>query len=265
MRIEAGRLPRDKTLIARQFLRCAATYESAAIVQREMAQRLVHMVERTAAPDQLGGVLELGCGTGLLTTLLTRRFPIRHLVLNDLASDLHRVARRCTGIRPELHVELRPGDMESVVFPAEQDLVAANAALQWTADLGTTLERMLATLKPNGLLAVATFGPSNLHEISTVTGHSLRYYPLPILLSRLSLHADVLECHEQERVLWFESAFALLQHLKQTGVNSLRHETWSPGAVRAFCRAYESRFRTAAGVPLTYHPLAWVARRRNTF
>ena len=263
MQTDRGQLLGGKALAARQFARCVSTYDGAAIVQLEMARRLVDMIQRAAEPDRLANVLELGCGTGLLSTLLVREFPVERLVLNDMAADLHGVARRCVDIRPALRIEVRPGDMEAIALPADQDLVAASAALHWTSDPCATLQRMLSALKPRGVLAVATFGPDNLQETRSLTGRSLHYYPLSMFRSRLSRQTDVLECYEQRRTVWFESAFAVLQHLKRTGVNSLRQQHWSPSDVKAFCRVYESRFGTGNGVPLTYHPIAWVARRRE--
>ncbi len=253
----------DKKLVARRFARSTPTYNRAAIVQREMAGRLVERIVCAASTDSFDRVLELGCGTGLLTNLLVRRFSIGHLVLNDIVPDLNATVERCAGVRPEMLVELRSGDMESIALPANQHLVASNAVLQWAASPITMLEKMVAATRPGGILAIATFGPRNLCETRHLTGASLHYLSRAAIRATLTPHADVIDCDEQIRTLSFASAFELLQHLKRTGVNGLRHRNWSPRAVREFCAAYESEYRIGTEVPLTYHPIIVVARRRD--
>lgn len=253
-----------KALVTRRFARSTPTYDAAAIVQREMAQQLVRLIQRVAASHRFENVLELGCGTGLLTNLLVQQFAIRQLVLNDIVPDLTHVAQRYTSGRPKLQVKLFPGDMELIPLPAHQDLVACNAVLQWAARPDTMLGTMTDCVKRGGLLAIATFGPHNLQETRDLTGASLHYLSLAAIQRKLAAFVELIECHEEIRTISFESAYAVLQHLKRTGVNSLQQQSWSPRAVKEFCRVYESQFRAANSVPLTYHPIIVVARRRDS-
>jgi len=253
-----------KALMARQFARSRPTYDRSAIVQRYMARQLVRGIADAIGGHPCKNVLEIGCGTGLLTEQLVQRLDIGRLMLNDIVPDLPLMARRCRCSRPGLHLELCPGDMESVPLPAEQDLVAANAVLQWAREPHAMLEKMTDALKPGGILAIATFGPSNLRETRDLTGASLHYLSRDELQLRLAVRTDVLECYEWLRTISFRSAYEVLQHLKRTGVNSLQRSYWSPRAVKEFCEGYESRFRAGNRVPLTYHPIIVVARRRGS-
>lgn len=252
-----------KSQVARQFARSTRTYNAAAVVQRETAEHLIGMIHRAAGAVEPRNVLELGCGTGLLTALLVREFPIQHLVLNDLLQNAATLARRDARGRPAIRVELRLGDMEYIELPMNQDLVASNAVLQWAEDPIAMLHRMQSAVKPHGLLALATFGPENLWETRELTGCCLHYPPLRTIQRELALESEILESREQRRTIYFESAFAVLQHLKRTGVNSLARERWSPRAVKAFCNLYEFHFQREGQVPLTYHPMLVVARRRG--
>lgn len=262
MQTETEPIGLSKTRVARQFARGKRTYEKAAIVQRETARRLTGMVRETASSYPLERVLELGCGTGLLTLLLVRQLPIRRLVLNDLMPELGGLTRQCRVLRPALRIEPRSGDMECLELPGDQDLVASNAVLQWATDPLAMLHKMLAAVAPGGFLAFATFGPENLREIRELTGRSLRYLSLDQIREELSPKSDVIDCCLQRRTIHFDSAFAVLQHLKRTGVNSLQDAPWSPRTVKTFCQSYEVRYREGETVPLTYEPLAVVARRR---
>jgi len=250
-----------KALVAQRFARSAATYNDAAIVQRQMAQALVDMLTRATPPRQFERALELGCGTGLLTDLLISDFAIEHLSLNDLTAELVAVAQRCRTRQPKLYVNLLPGDMESISLPGDQDLVTSSAALQWTSCPERMLQRMLAALRPDGLLAIATFGPQNLRETRALTGNSLNYVSLERLIRQLAKHAAILSQWELVEQVRFESAREVLRHLKRTGANALHPTSWTPGAFRSFCADYESRFKLNGHVPLTYHPMLVVARR----
>jgi len=253
----------NKRLIARRFARSVATYDDAALVQAGMAQQLTHVLPRVAADDTFDRVLELGCGTGLLTSLIVQRFKVQRLALNDLVPDLaDRTKRRAAGLSG-LRIELRPGDMETVNLPDEQDLVISNAVLQWAADPETMLGKMLGAVRPGGLLAMATFGPRNLTEVSKLTGCSLHYLSLSAMQALLAADSELLLCRERLHTLWFDSAYHVLQHLKDTGVNSLRQQIQSPRAVRAFCKRYEAEFGRGSRIPLSYHPILLIARRRR--
>ncbi len=252
-----------KALMAQRFARSTPTYDEAAIVQHEMARQLVRLIKLVAKSCRFEKVLELGCGTGLLTDLLVRKFAIRQMVLNDIVPDLAHAAQRFTIGRRKLQVAIHPGDMELIPLPASQDLVASNAALQWAAEPETMLKKMTDSVKPRGLLAFATFGPRNLQETRDLTGASLHYLSLNTIQTKLAADVELIECQEQIRTVSFQSAYEVLQHLKRTGVNSVQQQSWSPRKVKQFCNVYESRFGAGDIVPLTYHPIIVVARRRD--
>ena len=152
--------------------------------------------------------------------------------------------------------------MEAIAFPMRQDLVVCSAVLQWAADPHALLDKMTRCLAPGGVLAIATFGPGNFQETRRLTGCSLRYLSLEELRTSLAAHVELLECHEEIRTLFFTSAMGVLKHLKRTGVNGLQTPAWSPRAVRDFCRRYDTHFGDGTRVPLTFHPIIAVARRR---
>lgn len=159
-------------------------------------------------------------------------------------------------------LEFVPGDMEAVEFPYPQDLIVSSAVLQWVADPRGLLLRMAGLLRPGGVLALASFGPSNLREVSELTGLSLRYWPLEEWRATLAENYAVLSGSEGTRTLWFASACEVLRHLRYTGVNALDSEAWSPSKAQRFCSSYEATFGRNGSVPLTYHPVFIVARKR---
>jgi SAM-dependent methyltransferase len=101
-------------------------------------------------------VLDLGCGPGVATVELARRFPTARLVAADgSAAMLARAAERATrsgaGDRIETrHVQLPDG--LAALDPA--DVVWASMVLHHVGDETAALRRLRAVLTPGGLLAL---------------------------------------------------------------------------------------------------------------
>lgn len=248
----------DKATVARRFARSLAAYDQSAIVQKEMAARLVDVLVRAAETNRFDRVLELGCGSGFLTRQLLAACRVRRLIANDLVASCR---ERLPAAEPGVDVEFLEGDMEEVAFSPGQDLVAASAVVQWATDRAALLGRMVAALRPGGVIALSTFGPATLREVAQVSGQSLVPWPLDAWESALAEDCEILASSAERRVMWFASAYDVLRHLKETGVNALRSEPWSRGRVARFCRDYETAFAVEGRVPVTYEPLYLVARR----
>src|SRR6266576_738952 len=82
----------DPKSVRRTFERAATTYDSAAVLQHEIGQR---MAERLALVKlQPAAILDAGCGTGDALAELRTRFPAAFVVGLDLALAMIFAARR---------------------------------------------------------------------------------------------------------------------------------------------------------------------------
>jgi malonyl-CoA O-methyltransferase len=128
----------------------AAAYDAVAHVQAEVARRLAARLN--GAPRR---ILEIGCGTGLLSAHLAEKFPSAELVLSDLAPRMLAQARQRLGRRAAYHV--MDGQRPDAALGAF-DLIVSSLAFQWFDDLGGALARLGAMLAPAGVLQFATLG-----------------------------------------------------------------------------------------------------------
>lgn len=145
-----------KQTITGAFSAAAATYEAAARAQELAADRLV---ERLEAPAPLR-VLELGCGTGLLTRRLLAALPAgSDLLATDLSPAMVETAARTC---PNARVAAMDAEAPDVAGPF--DLIASSLAAQWFTDLPGTLGRLAGLLAPGGRLLLATLGPGTFAE-----------------------------------------------------------------------------------------------------
>lgn len=175
----------DRAHVRRSFERAAATYDSVAVLQREvgvrMAERLgvIRLEPRT--------ILDAGCGTGEALGELATRFPGARLIGLDLAWNMVRAAQLRApptiaggrslltrllgsgagrGHRGGVQPALVCGDIAALpLAPATVDLVWSNLALQWIDDPGVAFAEFQRVLAVGGLLSFTTFGPDTLREL----------------------------------------------------------------------------------------------------
>ena len=234
----------DKQLVKTRFARSVATYHEAAEIQRDMAETLLgQLALATGGERRFDRILEAGCGSGMLT---------------DLVPEWERFHR---GRRA---AEFRAADIETMPLPEHLSLVIANAVFQWVEDLASLLIRFHSALETGGILAFTTFGPENLREIAALTGRGLSYRALAGLHELLTPGFDIIACHEELITLEFATVRDILRHLKATGVTaSGGRSRWTRSTLAAFEADYSARFRSGNRMlPLTYHPITLIARKR---
>jgi len=144
-------LPLDKAALSRSFSAAAPDYDAWAQAQDAIAGALVMRLPGEFDPSR---IVDLGCGTGLLTGRLLERFPSANLLGVDLAPGMIEACRRrFAGIA---RARFLASDVEKMASrPEEFDLVALSCAAQWFVEPEETLGRWREALTPGGLLAGA--------------------------------------------------------------------------------------------------------------
>lgn len=264
----------DKDIVRARFAKAVRSYDDNALVQRQIAGRLCHLTAEygfgmhgrgTAGPERsaLSGpsrVLEIGCGTGMLTRMFLRVFRPDRMWLNDLCPEVWPMLEDL--LEPG-RTEFLPGDAEAVAFPDSLDLVMSSSAVQWFADLPAFLDKCSSSLREGGILAFSSFGPANMNEIAALEGITMPYHTLSELTGLVSGKFDILHAEESTAVLSFISPAEVLRHMKLTGVTGIRKVTWTRSRLESFCSRYSDRFSDPDGtVRLTYHPLYMIARKK---
>jgi malonyl-CoA O-methyltransferase len=179
----------DPRAVRRAFGRAAATYDGAAVLQREVGARLAGRLDVVKLAP--GTILDAGCGTGEAIGELSARYPSARVVALDAALPMLQQARtRSAHGRSLLARMLGPlgrGGAPAPAFVCADgtalplpgvcvDLVWSNLMLQWVNDLPRAFAEFRRVLRVGGLLTFTTFGPDTLKELARafarIDGHT---------------------------------------------------------------------------------------------
>lgn len=258
-RLGIDRLGIDKAAVAGRFNRSAAGYDAACRVQHSLAERLMAQLAGLAAPAR---ILELGCGTGYLTGLLSERYPEARITAVDFAHRMVEVARRRLAGR---RVDLQVADAESAGFGAGVfDLIVSNATIQWFDDPASALPGLVSALRPGASMVHTTFGPETFRELKGLLEPD-GAVGLPLRPAE-EWHRLLCDCglvdvrsRSQIQVIRYPGARDLLLELQATGATCRPNGAEAtPAAPKRLMRAvagYDARFGSPQGVPVTYELL----------
>ena len=248
----------DKNLVKDKFLNSIETYDSNAIVQKEMAIKLLDFVIENSG-SKFNHVLEIGSGTGLLTQEIVDKIEFRKLVTNDLASDYKGIIR---SIVLNIDYKYIEADAETTIdFPENNDLLISNATFQWFNNLNNFLIQSQNLLKPNGIIAFTSFGADNFKEIKSIYNNGLEYLPLEKILENTGKYYEIIYTHSYNKQIFFNDPFEVLKHIKNTGVNGIIKN--NKIKLKEFFEIYKRDFTEKQGVSLTYNPLFIVLRKKS--
>ena len=152
----------NKAQIRQSFDKAATRYDEVAVLQREVAQRVLERLELIKLAPQR--ILDLGCGTGLNSKALEKRYPKAQVISLDLAPAMLQQARKHK--RWLSKQRFICGDAEQLPLAKNSvDMIFSSLTLQWCHDLDSAFRECFRVLKPGGLLMFATLGPDTLHEL----------------------------------------------------------------------------------------------------
>ena len=252
--MEPGETCRKRTL-RRAFDAAAAGYDAAAVIQKLVAQRLARRIASLPLPPR-PRILEIGCGTGLLSLALRQAIPDADWVLTDLSPAMIQVCRDRLGDPSDTRFLVMDGERPGLE-PSGFDLVCASMAFQWFEDLPGALDRLKGLLAPGGWLAFATLGEDTLSEWRQAhTDLGLEAgTPAFTPLAALKTYAV-----ETERLVHAAAGDgrAFLAGLKAIGAGSPAetHHPLGAGQLRRVLRRFE-----AGGGAATYHVAYGLYRR----
>jgi malonyl-ACP O-methyltransferase BioC len=241
----------DYKHIKKQFEKSMNNYDENAVVQDLMASKMI--IEVKTFSNNFENVLELGCGTGLLTKRIAKNINFTNFYANDLVekskSHIAKFVQNANFIG---------GNALKIKMQKKMDLIISNAMFQWFDNPEKAFGIFKTNLAQGGILAFSTFAPTNFKELTEITGLTLKYKSKEeIEKALISLGFEILYSEAFYEEMKFKTPLELLAHLKLTGVNSLSEKTWTVKKIKDFCDKFSKRYPQPK---LTYAPMIFIAK-----
>ncbi len=268
----------DKRQMRRSFDRAAATYDQAAVLQREICTRALERLDLVKLDPGL--IVDAGSGTGFGARALSRRYPRASVLQLDLADAMVRTARelrpgwrRWLGRRREMFV---CGDNERMpIRDGAAGMVWSNLAFQWSDDLPGVFAECRRVLRAEGLLTFTTFGPDTLKELRQAfppepgavhVNRFLDMHDIGDMLVHAGFSDPVMDM--EALTLTYESVEQLMRELKALGAHNIARGRGrgltGRGTLQQLKQRYESHRRDGR-LPATFEVIyghAWKPQPR---
>ncbi|HSS46884.1 MAG TPA: malonyl-ACP O-methyltransferase BioC [Burkholderiales bacterium] len=253
----------DKRLVRLSFERAAATYDQAAVLQREVGARMLSRLDYIKLTPN--SVLDAGSGTGHGSRELKQRYPRAKVLALDIALAMLERSRRhgrWLPFLPQPIVHLCADIERMPLKAASAGMVWCNLALQWVNQPQRAFAEMHHVLQPGGLLMFSTFGPDTLKELrqaySGIDGYShvhrfIDMHDLGDMLVQTGFNTPVMDM--EQITLTYVNVVSLMHDLKAIGAHNVshgrRHGLAGKSLLQTVSRNYE-KFRSEGRLPATF-------------
>jgi len=258
----------NKAQVQKNFSQNAMTYDQYAVVQKEMARELLVKIKNTGKCFR--NILEIGCGTGFLTELLAKEYPLAQITATDIAPDMIVVARKKLANFSNIHFSLADGEnltANNVSLEPSFDLIVSNAVFQWFIDCSAAFTKYHDYLEPGGYLIFTTLGAGTFRELYISLEEKKQPFienkHLQKVMADAGFQTSGLE--EVTKMEYFNSSRHFLRALKRIGANNhLTEELAVKGSnIFSLVKSYDAKFLGKRGVPATYQCLFGWGRKNN--
>lgn len=197
-----------------------ATYDDNAFVQRKVAHHLLNFIEKNSFDlRKFNDILELGCGTGILTSEIVKRYSPKKIILNDIFDTREYIK--------ESYADFILGDIMKIKLPQVETIISSSV-FQWIHPFEKLAEKL--AMYDNLIFSIYTKG--NLKEINEHFGISLKYHSPQEIADTLKKYFSNVTFVCEEIVLNFSSPIIALKHLQATGVTGFGQS--STAKIRSF-------------------------------
>ncbi|MDP3678105.1 MAG: malonyl-ACP O-methyltransferase BioC [Methylotenera sp.] len=283
----------DKARARASFGRAAETYDAAAILQKQVRTEMLSRLDLVKLNPKV--ILDAGCGTGLASHALQKKYEKSQVVSLDFAYPmLQKTRQTCanigfgSGFLRQLKSllggakqNLLCADIEALpLASASTGLIWSNLAIQWCNDLDAALQEFHRVLQPEGLLMFSTFGPDTLRELRIATSAAngneytsvsrfIDMHDIGDALVRAGFSAPVLDV--ERFTLTYDDVKSVMRDLKSIGAHNATDGRARGLLGRGFFEKLEQsyeQFRTDGKLPATFEVVyghAWRGQDKPRF
>jgi len=155
----------DKTFVKKSFNRHAQTYDQHASLQGALGNTLLQFLNGSVCAA--ARILDIGMGTGIMTTRLAEKYPAAHIHGCDIATSMLAHARRkdVLCLRKDFFIA---ADTEFLPYREDSfDLAFSGCTFQWLDEKERAFREVFRVLKPGGRFLCSLFGEKTFAELKS--------------------------------------------------------------------------------------------------
>lgn len=267
----------DRRAMRIAFEKAAINYDAAAVLQQEVANRLVERMDYMSMKPV--SILDAGAGTGFISQRLASRYPKAKITGLDLAFNMLKQAKSKRSLKQRWNKQFNYINAEVENIPladASVDLVISGLTLQWCQDLTKVFKEFRRILAPDGLLLFSTFGPDTLKELRhswakvDELAHVNAFTDMHDVGDALMQSGFADPVMDMEMLtMTYEDVKTVMRDLKKIGAHNVMqgrsHTMTGKNKLKNMMHAYE-QFRDDGLLPVSYEIVyghAWVPEEKN--
>jgi len=267
----------DRFAMRAAFEKAAINYDAAAVLQQEVANRLVERMDYMSMKPV--SILDAGAGTGFISQRLASRYPKAKITGLDLAFNMLKQAKSKRSLKQRWNKQFNYINAEVENIPladASVDLVISGLTLQWCQDLTKVFKEFRRILAPDGLLLFSTFGPDTLKELRQSwakvdeLAHVNAFTDMHDVGDALMQSGFADPVMDMEMLtMTYEDVKTVMRDLKKIGAHNVMqgrsHTMTGKNKLKNMMHAYE-QFRDDGLLPVSYEIVyghAWVPEEKN--
>lgn len=253
--------------VSKNFSKGAKTYDKSALIQKHMSDKLDIFVDGSKKEYR---ILEIGCGTGVFSEKLLKRFPKAKMDLLDISEEMIEQAKLKLGERENLNYIVE--DIEEYSPEFEYDLIFSNATFQWIDDQERLFDHLNTMLDYGGKIVFSTFGKRTyceLKESYEMLGgdfcFSQDFVSRKALREIVGERFLVMAADEEKIVESYGSVIEFLKMIKNIGANSANESRGilTRGKLKELEEIYMSRYGDGSKIDVTNHLIYMVLEKRH--
>jgi malonyl-CoA O-methyltransferase len=254
--------------VTARFSAAAGTYHRNAKNQRLAAKQLLALLSFSPAPAR---ILEIGCGTGVLTEKLAKAFPPGRIDAVDVSRAMTVKARkRLAGNRM---IRWIVADATRLPEKIKYPLIISNCTLHWIAPIKNIIGKLCAMLEPGGILAFAVMTRGTFAELNACRRRTAPRKPARVVLpardeiKKAVARAGLRLKREKTALIrqTFSSPEKLLKQLHDQGLTGgnipHRQKALTRSELLRLVADYRKRYRSGRGIYATYRVYYCVAQK----
>lgn len=257
----------DKNKVNKNFSKGAATYDKGALIQKHMAERMEIFLDGSKKEYK---ILEVGCGTGIFSERLIKRFPNSKIDLLDISKLMLEKANEKIGENENIRYIEK--DIEEFTSSEKYDLIFSNATFQWIDDQSKLFKHLYSLLDFGGRIAFSTFGKRTYCELKESFDMMEGSFCFSQdFISKVDLRESVdddytvLLSDEEYMIESYSSVIEFFKAIKSIGSNSANAggEILTKGKLKELEDIYMSKHGDGSKIDVTNHLIYMVLEKRH--